>query len=102
MLSCIRRLEFGNVEKWCVYNNFTVLPGSSFKVPAPECMECKCTNTEMSCCGFGFAAGVHSAPAGCVAVNDACKTVLVKEDNPNVRCHQPGKKSKKPSSGGRG
>lgn len=63
-----------------------VIPGSSFKLPAPDCFECKCTAKSMTCCGFGFAAGIAAAPPGCVAYNDACKLIFVKENNPSEIC----------------
>jgi hypothetical protein len=77
------------------------LPGSSFKVSAPDCLECKCSTTQgLQCCGFGFAAGVVVPPEGCEAHNDACHLVFVKKDNPSEICHQlkpinKGKKNRK-------
>ncbi len=76
------------------------MPGSSFKLAAPDCLECKCTTQGLQCCGFGFAAGVVVPPEGCQAHNDACNLVFVKKDNPNEICHQPktinkGKKNRK-------
>jgi hypothetical protein len=40
----------------------------------------------MACCGFGFAAGKVAPPPGCIAHNDACKLIFVKENNPSEIC----------------
>jgi hypothetical protein len=40
----------------------------------------------MVCCGFGFAAGKVAPPPGCIAHNDACKLIFVKENNPTEIC----------------
>ena len=63
-----------------------VLPGSSFKLPSPECLECKCTAKSFTCCGFGFAAGASTPPAGCIAHDDACKLIFVKQSNHSEIC----------------
>lgn len=62
------------------------MPGSSFKLPQPDCLECKCTATSMTCCGFGFNAGKVAAPPGCVAYNDACNLIFVKANNQSELC----------------
>ncbi|CAF0779681.1 unnamed protein product [Adineta ricciae] len=86
--------EYGTVDTQCQYKNITVLPGSSFRLPTPDCLECKCTKKSMTCCGFGFAAVKVGAPAGCIAQNDACKLILVEEKNTKQLC-----KSAGPSAG---
>ena len=76
-----------------------MLPGSTLKLPAPACVECTCSKTGLSCCGFGFAAGVQQGPPGCVAYNDACKLVFVKANNSSELCapeKSPPAKKKKP------
>jgi hypothetical protein len=40
----------------------------------------------MSCCGFGFHAGKAAGPPGCVAKEDACKLIFVKENNQSEIC----------------
>jgi len=40
----------------------------------------------MTCFGYGYKAGVVAPPPGCVAHNDACKLVFVKENNPSELC----------------
>jgi hypothetical protein len=79
-------LEYGTLDTQCVFKNIKVLPGSSFKLPSPDCLECKCTTKSMTCCGFGFAAGKVAPPPGCVAHNDACKLIFIKENNPLEIC----------------
>ncbi len=74
------------MDAYCVYNTIKVLPGSSFKIAAPDCLDCKCTKQGLQCCGFGFAAGSVGAPEGCVAYNDACKLIFVKKDNSAEIC----------------
>jgi hypothetical protein len=93
-------LEYGTIDQHCIYNNIKILPGSSFKISAPDCMECKCTTEGLQCCGFGFSAGVVAPPEGCIAHNDACNLIFVKKDTPSEICHQPtsvkkGKKNRK-------
>lgn len=63
-----------------------ILPGSTLKLPAPDCLECSCTAKGMTCCGFGYAAGVVVPPPGCVAHNDACKLIFVKANNASEIC----------------
>ncbi|CAF2872682.1 unnamed protein product [Rotaria sp. Silwood2] len=89
--------KFGNVNKYCEYNKIKVLPGASFKLAAPDCVECKCSTQGLDCCGYGFAAGTVGAPEGCVAYNDACNLVLVKKDNASELCFpsKPANKGKK-------
>jgi hypothetical protein len=65
-----------------------VLPGSSFKLSAPDCLKCKCTTQGLQCCGFGFAAGIVTPPEGCMVYNDACHLIFIKTDNPSEICHQ--------------
>jgi hypothetical protein len=65
------------------------LPGSSFKLAAPHCLECKCTKQGLQCCGFGFSAGIIVPPEGCIAYNDACNLIFVKKDNSSAICDQP-------------
>jgi hypothetical protein len=79
-------LEYGTVDTQCAFNNIKVLPGSSFKLPYPDCLDCKCTAKSMTCCGFGFAAGTVVPPPGCIAHNDACKLILVNEKNSSEIC----------------
>lgn len=45
----------------------------------------------MYCCGFGFGAGLATlaSPSGCVAHNDACKLIFVKENNSSEICKSP-------------
>ena len=74
------------MDTHCVINNIKVLPGASFKLPAPDCLECKCTAKSMTCCGFGFAAGTVAPPPGCKAYNDACKLIFVKANNQTELC----------------
>jgi hypothetical protein len=82
----IFNIEYGTVDTSCIFKDIKVLPGSSFKLGAPDCVECKCTTKSMSCCGFGFAGGKVQPPAGCVAHNDACKLIFVKENNQSEIC----------------
>ena len=82
--------EYGTVDIQCQYKNINVLPGSSFKLPMPDCLECKCTTKSMTCCGFGFAAGKSAAPPGCVAQNDACTLIFVEEKNTKQLCKSAG------------
>ncbi|CAF0885073.1 unnamed protein product [Rotaria sordida] len=84
-----QRTKFGNVNQFCEYNKIKVLPGSSFKLATPDCIECKCSTQGLQCCGFGFSAGVVEAPEGCEAYNDACNLVFVKKDNPSELCFPP-------------
>ena len=79
-------LEFGNVNQYCVYKNLKVATGSTFKLFAPHCIDCKCTTEGLQCCGFGFAAGVVVPPEGCVAYNDACNLVIVKANHTSQLC----------------
>ncbi len=74
------------MDSHCVFKNIKVLPGSSFKLSSPDCLECKCKAKSMTCCGFGFAAGTIGAPQGCKAHNDACKLIFVKENNQSELC----------------
>nr|ACD88969.1 metal binding protein [Adineta vaga] len=78
--------KYGTVDTQCAFNDMKVLPGSSFKLPMPDCIECKCTTKSMICCGFGFAAGIVEPPSGCVAYNDACKLIFVKKNNSTEVC----------------
>jgi hypothetical protein len=59
-----------------------------FKISAPDCLECKCTIHGLRCCGFGLSAGIVILPEECIAYNDTCNLVFVKEDNPSEICHQ--------------
>lgn len=70
-----------------------MLPGSTLKLAFPDCVQCTCSKDGLSCCGFGFAAGVRQGPPGCVAHNDACNLVFVKANNSSELC----KSSKTPS-----
>ena len=79
-------LEYGNAEEYCVYGELKVLPGASFKVPSPDCLDCKCTTQGLSCCGFGVSAGVAIPPEGCVAYNDGCSAIFVKDSNRSELC----------------
>lgn len=62
------------------------MPGSRFKLPFPDCLVCKCTTKAMSCCGFGYASGNIIPPTGCVAHNDGCKVVFVKQSDSSELC----------------
>ena len=79
-------LEYGTNDIQCSYKGMKILPGSTLKLPAPDCLQCSCTAKGMTCCGFGFAAGVVAAPPGCVAHNDACKLIFVKANNLSEIC----------------
>ncbi|CAF3335752.1 unnamed protein product [Rotaria sp. Silwood1] len=89
--------KFGNTVKYCEYNKIKVLPGASFKLTAPDCLDCKCLTGGLECCGYGFATGTVAAPEGCIAYNDACNLVFVKKDNASELCFppKPMKKGKK-------
>ncbi|CAF3660560.1 unnamed protein product [Adineta steineri] len=86
--------KYGTVDTQCIFNNIKVLPGSTFKLAYPDCLECRCTAKSMACCGFGYAAGVAAPPPGCVAHNDACKLIFVKANNATEVC----KPNKSPST----
>lgn len=76
------------MNQYCIYKNMKLLRGSSFKTAAPDCIECKCTNQGLRCCGFGFQSGVIVPPEGCIAHNDACNLIFVKITNSSEVCYQ--------------
>ena len=87
--SSVNRIDLvahGNLDQHCVYNEMKVLPGSVFRIAAPDCLECKCSKQGLVCCGFGFSAGLVQEPDGCIAHNDACRLVFVKKDNVSEPC----------------
>ena len=85
-LLSLSTLGYGTTNQYCRYNEIKVLPGSMFKLSAPDCLDCRCTLQGLRCCGFGFAAGVVVPPPGCRARNDACNLIFVREDNPSELC----------------
>ena len=79
-------VAYGNPDQYCAFNEMKILPGSKFRLSAPNCLECKCSKQGLVCCGFGFSAGEVEAPDGCVAQNDACRLIFVKKDTPAELC----------------
>ncbi|CAF3770563.1 unnamed protein product [Rotaria socialis] len=78
--------KFGTVEKYCEYDDLKIFIGSSFKLAAPKCMDCRCEKQGLQCCGFGFAAAKLVPTEECVALNDGCNVVFVKKTNESELC----------------
>ncbi|XP_033732490.1 uncharacterized protein LOC117321961 [Pecten maximus] len=69
----------------CEYNGLDILDGSSFRTAA--CMDCKCTNGLIQCCGFGVQNETTYAPPSCTVISDGCEPLLVLKSNQTLGCY---------------
>ncbi|XP_069121305.1 uncharacterized protein [Argopecten irradians] len=69
----------------CEYNGLDLLDGSSFRTAA--CMDCKCTNGLIQCCGFGVQNETTYAPPSCTVISDGCEPLLVLKSNQTLDCY---------------
>ncbi|OWF39964.1 uncharacterized protein LOC110464386 [Mizuhopecten yessoensis] len=69
----------------CEYNGLDILDGSSFRTAA--CMDCKCTNGLIECCGFGVQNETTYAPPSCTVISDGCEPLLVLKSNQTLACY---------------
>ncbi|KAH3721369.1 beta-microseminoprotein-like [Dreissena polymorpha] len=71
----------------CEYEGHVFASGSSYKAPAPHCVECSCEDGGMSCCGYGKNAGPVNID-GCKQVNrpNSCELFFVDARRPNRPC----------------
>ncbi|XP_060064233.1 uncharacterized protein LOC132544631 [Ylistrum balloti] len=83
----------------CEYNGLDILDGSSFRTAA--CMDCKCTNGLIQCCGFGVQNETTYAPPLCTVISDGCEPLLVLKSNNTLDCYtgRPIKEIQRPTVG---